>query len=234
MVPASWPGMYESDRYDGILPSHSIGVHGDVACPLGGDRGKLTLDAELLNGRGNGLDDVPVFQDGNNGKAVNLRLRYVGDGALSGLIVGGNLYVDDIPTPTTELDTTAELEHPAMHELVLGGHAAYVTDNLHLITELAWFRHRPHGSDMTTHTIAMFSEAGYKLGDVTPYARFEYTHFSGEDSYFMASGIPYEDVHLLTAGVKYAASASVAVKAEGAVDLQTSVRRAVAQAAFAF
>src|SRR5262245_11009540 len=143
MTPVSWPAMYESDRADGVLPSHSIGVHGDVAYGLGENNGKITLDAEILNGRGHGLDDVPVFEDHNNTKALNFRLRYVGDGALAGLIVGSNMYIDDIPAHANE--ETDEGPHPAIHELMLGGHVAYVTDNLHLVAELAWFRHREHG-----------------------------------------------------------------------------------------
>lgn len=232
MTPVSWPAMYESERADGVLPSHSIGVHGDVAYDLGSERGKLTLDAEVLNGRGRGLDDVPVFEDHNNSKALNVRLRYVGDGALAGLIIGGNVYVDDIPPHQGEEGDDGP--HPAVHELMLGGHVAYVTDKLHVVGELAWFRHREHGSDMTTATLATFGEVGYKLGDVTPYSRFEYTHFVAEDSYFMASGVPFDDVEQLSAGVKYAASASVAVKLEGAVDVHQSRSHVLAQAAFAF
>jgi hypothetical protein len=233
MTPVSWPGIYEGAGFDGILPSHAIGVHGDAAYDLGEDRGKLTLDAEVLNGRGNGLGDVPVWHDSNNGKAVNLRLRYIGGGALDGLTVGGNVYVDDIPEDVPE-DEVPEDSHPAMHELMLGGHAAYITDHLHLIAELVWFRHRAHGSEMTSRTIATFGEAGYKLGDLTPYTRFEYTHFYEEDQYWVSSGVPMQDTQLLSAGVKYAASASVSVKVEGAADLNDSHRHVLAQAAFAF
>jgi hypothetical protein len=232
MIPVSWPGIYESDVADGILPSHSIGVHGDAAYDLGNEHGKITLDAEILNGRGHGLDDVPVFEDHNNSKAVNFRLRYVGDGSLAGLIVGANLYVDDIPAHEAEEED--EGPHPAIHELMLGGHAAYVTDNLHAVAEVAWFHHREHGSDMTTQTIAGFGELGYKVSDVTPFARFEYTHFYEPDSYFMASGIADDDVQLLSVGAKYTASASVAFKIEGAADLHQSHRHVLAQAAFAF
>ena len=232
MTPVSWPEMYESARADGVLPSHSIGIHGDAAYDLGNEHGKLTLDAEILNGRGAGLDDVPVFEDHNNSKALNFRLRYVGDGSLAGLIVGGNLYIDDIPTHNGETDE--EAPHPAMHELMVGGHLAYVTENLHLVGEAAWFRHREHGSDMTTQTIATFGEIGYKVGDVTPFARFEYTHFYEEDAYFMASGLPSDDTQQLSVGGKYIASASVAFKVEGAVDFHRSTSHALAQAAFAF
>ena len=232
MIPVSWPGMYESDRADGILPSHSIGIHGDAAYDLGNEHGKITLDAEVLNGRGHGLDDVPVFEDHNNNKALNFRLRYVGDGKLAGLIVGGNVYLDDIPANQgEELD---DAPHAAAHELMLGGHAAYVTDNLHAVAEVAWFRHREHGSDMTTRTIATFGELGYKVGDITPYARFEYTHFYEPDPYFMASGVPDEDVKQLSVGAKYTASASVAFKVEGAVEFEDSRSHVLAQAAFAF
>ena len=233
MTPVTWPGMYEGDGLDGILPSHAIGIHGDVAYPLGGDHGKLTLDVEVLNGRGQGLDEVTVWQDANNSKAVNLRLRYVGDGGLAGLIVGGNLYLDDIPEDVVEGEAIEDA-HPAIHELMLAGHAAYVTDRVHAVAEVAWFRHRAHGSEMTSRTVATFGELGYSFGDLTPYARFEYTHFFEDDVYFMASGIPNQDVQLASAGVKYAASASVSVKVEGAADLSTPHRHVLAQAAFAF
>jgi hypothetical protein len=235
MTPVTWPEMYEGDGFEGILPSHSIGLHGDLSYALGGERGKITVDAEVLNGRGNGLDDVPVFEDGNNSKAINLRLRYVGEGRLEGLVVGGNLYIDDIPTGTQEDEPDAELDHPAMHELVIGGHAAYVTDRYHAIAEAAWFRHREHGQTMTIETLAVFGEVGYKFEDVTPYTRFEYVHFDeAEDPYFVASGVPVETVRLWSVGVRYAASASVALKLEGAADLWDGHGHALAQAAFAF
>jgi hypothetical protein len=87
---------------------------------------------------------------------------------------------------------------------------------------------------MTTQTIAAFGEVGYTVSEVTPYVRFEYQHFSAEDSFFMASGLPYDDTELLSGGVKYAASASVAFKLEGAADLHQAHRHVLAQAAFAF
>lgn len=233
MTPVSWPLMYEGAGFDGILPSHSIGLHGDVAYGLGDGRGKLTLDVEVLNGRGAGLDDVPVWQDANNSKAVNLRLRYIGEGSLDGLVVGGNAYIDDIPEDALEGEVPEDV-HPAMHEVMLGGHAAYVTDRIHLIGELAWFRHRVHGDTMTTQTLATFAEAAYQFGDIIPYSRFEYFHFDGEDPYFTSSGIPSQDIEMLSAGVKYAASSSVAVKLEGGIDFDSNLRRVLVQAAFAF
>jgi hypothetical protein len=237
MTPVGPPLAYEGEGIEGIVPSHSIGLHVDVTYPLGDERGKLTLDTEVLNGRGVGLDDIPVFEDNNNGKAVNLRLRYVGEGRLEGLVIGGNVYIDDIPEnndEASELDETRELDHPAIHELVLNGHAAYVADGIHLIGEVSWFRHREHGAEMSTQVLALYGEAGYTFGDVTPYARFESVRYSDENIYFTASGIPSEEVRQLSTGARYAASASVAVKLEGGLDLQESHAHVIAQAAFAF
>jgi hypothetical protein len=229
MTTVSWPELYEGDGFDGILPTHSIGAHVDASYGLGTDSGKLTADFEILNGRGTDVGEVSAFQDANNSKAINLRLRYVGGGSLEGLVVGGNVYVDDIPADLEAADV-----HPAMHEVILGAHAAYVADRVHLIGEAAWFRHREHGTDTIHETISAFGEAGYAFGEYTPYTRFEYTHSSDVDPYFASSGLPTDDLELLSAGVKYTASASVAFKLEVAADLGDSHRHALAQAAFAF
>lgn len=231
MLPVSWPEMYEGAGFDGILPSHSVGFHADVAHSLGDDRGKLTLDAEILNGRGVDTGEVTAFRDSNQTKAINLRLRYVGEGRLGGLIVGGNLYVDDIPN-----DDIAGSEHPAMHELILGGHAVYDADGVHFVSELAWIRHREHGTDVIHHTTALFAELGYTLGDYTPYVRYENTRFDNPDPYFTTAGIEAENLQRVSAGVKYIASASVAFKIQGAVtvDQADTDYGLIGQAAFAF
>jgi len=231
MLPISWPDMYEGAGFDGMLPSHAVGLHADVAHELGSDRGKLTLDAEILNGRGIDTGEVPAFQDANQTKAINLRPRYVGQGELAGLIVGANVYVDQIPP-----DTTAGVEHPALHELILGGHLVYVTDRIHFVSELAWIRHRTFGTDVVQHTTALFAELGYTFGDYTPYVRYEATWFAAGDPYFTTSGIETVGFHRVSPGVKYAASASVAFKLQGSINIdeQDTDYRVVAQAAFAF
>jgi hypothetical protein len=231
MVPVSWPEMYEGDGFDGIVPSHAVGVHVDVARELGSDDGKLTLDAEVLNGRGIDLGEIPAFKDEDNSKAVNLRLRYVGEGALEGLIVGTNVFIDSIPA-----DTTVGVEHVAMHELVVAGHLAYVANDIHVVAEAAWFRHRETGRETLHKTLAMFGEAAYAFGDFTPYVRYEYFTFSDADPYFATSGIELTNHHILSTGVKYAASASVSLKLQGSVDHDATSNDyiAITQAAFAF
>lgn len=231
MLAATWPQMYQGNGYDGIVPSHAVGVHADASHELGDQDGKLAADVEVLNGRGQDLDTVTSFADDSNDKGVDVRVRYIGEDALDGLVLGANAYYDDIP-----FDARPGSENPAMHELVLGGHAVYVTDRVHLIAEGAWFHHREYGTQTVHTTLAAFGEAGYAFGDYTPFARYEYTHFSSPDPYFLASGIPGVDHHLVIAGVKYAASASVAFKLQTSMDFYPTETdyRALAQAAFAF
>jgi hypothetical protein len=234
MTPVSWPEMYEGsslDGFDGIVPAHGVGIHADIARELGNDNGKLTLDTDVLNGRGVDLGEIPAFQDSNNSKAVNFRLRYHGAGKLEGLIVGGNVYVDDIPA-----DTVTGVEHVAMHELILGGHAAYVTERVHAVAELFWFRHREHGTETLHTTLAAFGEAGYAFGDFMPYARVEVLQASDIDPYFTTSGFLNGDHQITSVGVKYAASASVSLKLQASVDHNDTLNayEAITQAAFAF
>ena len=231
MIPVSWPEMYEGNGFDGIVASHAVGAHIDVARELGNDNGKLTLDAEILNGRGLSLDEVPAFKDEDNSKAVNLRLRYVGQGAIDGLIVGGNVFVDSIPA-----DTTVGVEHVAMHEVIVAGHLVYLANDIHLVAEAAWFRHRENGTETLHTTLAMFGEAAYKLDDFTPYVRYEYFNYSDTDPYFATSGIETTNHEILSTGVKYAASASVSLKLQGSIDHDATSNDyvAVTQAAFAF
>jgi hypothetical protein len=233
MTPVSWPEMYEGDGFDGIAPSHALGVHADVSHDLGHGNGKVTLDVEVLNGRAVDLDEVSAFKDPNNSKAFNTRLRYVGQDALEGFVVGGNFYIDDIPE---DADADAD-EHPAMHEVILGAHAAYEAHDVHAIAEAAWFRHRDHGTDIVHTTLAAFGELGYTMNDITPYGRVEYFNFGANgDPYFEASGLSTFDRVAFSAGVKYVASASVSLKIQAGVDVDDVTTRyvGIAQAAFAF
>jgi len=231
MVPVSWPEMYEGNGFDGILPSHAIGLHADTSYSLGEKTGKLTLDAEILNGRGKDLGEVPAFADENNEKAFNFRLRFVGAGDLDGLTVGANAYVDRIPD-----DTTEGAEHPGMHETIFGAHAAYLAHDLHLIAEANWFRHREDGTQTLHHTVAAFGEAGMTFSDFTPYFRYQYFWFSDSDPYFASSGIETGNHQIYSAGAKYAASASVAFKLEAGLDHddESIDEYVTAQSAFAF
>lgn len=224
-LPLDRPAMYETNGVDGILPSHGVGAQASLAYELGNQLGRLTLDVEALNGRGNS-DEVQAFRDNNNPKAADVRVRYVGEDGLEGLVVGANLYVDQI----------AANGYPAMHELILGSHAAYVANRIHAVYEGLWIRHRENGSQ-TVHTVqSLVGEAGYTLTDWTPYLRYEYQHASDVDPYFSASQIDLTTLSRFSAGVKYAASASVALKLQGAVEIRTDSTGYLAgiQAAFAF
>ncbi len=228
-IPISWPSVYEGDGVDGIVPSHSIGAHVDVVRELGGQNGKVSIDAEVLNGRGATTSDVTAYTD-NNSKAVNIRLRYLGQDVLEGLTIGANVYVDDLPVN----GSVSPLRTVAMHELIVAGHVAYVARHVHVVSEAMMFRHREHVTRADYETYAGFVEAAYEVEDVTPYARFQYTRYDDPDPYFLASGIAAVNEHLLSVGAKYAASASVAVKLEGQADVVRHSTGVAVQAAFAF
>lgn len=231
MVPVMWPDAYESFTQDGIIPMHAVGLHVDAKYSLGEETGKLTADVEILNGRGHLRNEIPTFADENNGKAVNLRLRYVGAGTLDGLTVGGNLYVDQIPEDM-------EIGAPQMHELALGGHAAYFGHNFHAVAEVAWFRHRHFGMSTVYGTLNYFAEVGYTLeDDITPYARYQRTQYAENgDRYFAALTQDTTLYDRASLGAKYTASASVALKGEFSVqrDDDDFDYIGIVQAAFAF
>jgi hypothetical protein len=229
LIPLAAPLMYDGGDIDGIVPSHCVGLHVDAVRALPGGAGKLSLDAELLNGRGLSLDEVPSLQDENNAKAVNLRLRYLGQDALDGLIVGANLYLDTIPVAPGESTARSSLQ-----ERIAAAHLVYVGHQVHVVSELAYFHHRDAASAATYRTFAMFAEAGYAFGDLVPYARYDHARYRSQDPYFTASGVPASPVDLLSLGAKYVASASVAFKLELSLDVVSLDRRAAAQAAFAF
>jgi hypothetical protein len=126
---------------------------------------------------------------------------------------------------------------PPLHEQIIGAHVAYLAHDVHAIAEVAWFRHRPYGGAMTWGTVDLFAEVGYTLGDVTPFVRYERTAFESHDDPYFAEPARHTLLHdRFSAGVKYAASASVAFKVQGAVQKDDDDLDfiAIAQAAFAF
>jgi len=215
----------------GLIPAHSVGLHIDGRFHLGSSR--LRYDAELANGRAATSDQVTNRIDPNNGKAVNLRLRLEPGGVLDGLVFGGNVYLDTI-------DTTDALMVPVrMSEQAYGAHLAYMEHNVHLISETALFRHVESNGGPTHQTVATFVELGYSFAELTPYARYERTSFgSGPvDPYWAAGAAARGSFHVVTGGLNYLASDSVALKLEGKYqhfDSNQTSKGLSAQVAYAF
>ena len=106
----------------------------------------------------------------------NLRLRY----ELNGLIIGGNALVDWIP-PRVGIDPATDNPN-TLREQIFGGHIAYVEHPWHLIGEGYLIQHI--GPDQTQRTLAGLAEFGYTIGQVTPYARYEFARFPSPPDVF--------------------------------------------------
>jgi hypothetical protein len=230
MLAAAPPTMYEVPRANGVLPTHAIGLHLDGTLAMAGDTGAIRYDAEVLNGRADTVDEIPTFHDHNAAKAVNLRLRYIGAGNLDGLVVGANLYLDQIPH-------VSDNPNPGQHEVIVAAHAAFIDGAYHFIAEGAVINHHEDIAGTVHRTYAFFGEAGYAVGAVTPFVRYEQTHFASNGDPFYADLAVLGSSREVDAGVKYAASENFAFKLQGSFtrrELADDRTAILVQAAFAF
>jgi hypothetical protein len=216
MLPADRPEMVEFEDEGGLIPAHNVGVHADGRVVIGDDH--LRYDLELANGRTADRHQVQNSHDTNLSKSVNLRLRYEPVGSLDGLVVGGNVYVDSIPAGAGAGGVAAGAPAPlgAIHEWIVGAHAAYFEHDLHVVTEAILVQHTELATGARHRTYAAFAEVGRSFDRFTPYARYEWTRFprEGDPYYRKAASDGYQTGSL---GVNHATSDHIALKAEAAV-----------------
>jgi hypothetical protein len=214
MVPVGRPTMIEFEDGGGLIPAHNIGVHADGRFAVG--EAHVHYDAELTNGRAADPLEIQNAHDSNRPKAINLRLRYEPAGALDGLVVGGNLYFDSIPA--REMTSPADPAPPlgAIHEWIVGLHAAYLEHDVHLIAEAMMVQHTEVDDGAQHRTYAAFIEAGHAFDDVTPYARYEWTQFPDDGDPYMQKTRD-DGYQTATLGVRHLTSENVALKAQAAV-----------------
>jgi hypothetical protein len=193
MVPIGRPLLADFEESGGLLPLHTIGIHADGRVALGSAL-RVQYDLDLVNGRGAEPLDITAAVDANRSKALNLRLRLEPGGPLDGLVVGGNLYLDDIPTSPARAT-------PQMGERIFGAHAAYLEYGVHFISEFAAIHHEETESGTSHDTYLLLAEAGYTFGDFTPSVRYQMSELADSDPYFQE-----------TAGEGSARSFSVAVR----------------------
>jgi len=219
---ADRPGFTKFEEDGGIIPARAIGIHADGRFKIGA-AGALHYDVEVSNSRGGTLASIANRQDLAKSKAVNLRLRYE-PAFLEGLIIGANYYFDEITgstqfvgvNPATGAPISVSI--PNMHEQILGAHVAYVEGRIHLIAEYAHFIHTVRGTDLSFVTDAGFVEAGYTIGDFTPFVVAEKIVFPGPagqvaDPYFALSvGGGLGSGTTLGAGVKWQVIDGLALK----------------------
>jgi hypothetical protein len=230
LLPTKRPEVFDQHDNASILPTSTVGLNFHGRLPF--MRQRFSYDVDVTNGRGMQSDDLANGGDENNSKMVNLRLRY----EIDGLILGGNALVDWIP-PRPDLDPTLERTY-TLREQIFGAHIAYVEHPWHIIGEGYLIQHV--GPDTTHRTLAGLAEFGYTVGQVTPYARYEFARFPTDLDPFWIPGVTHQqdrgNYDAISSGIKIMPTENFAVKVElgwnrGATDTEY---RASTQVAFGF
>lgn len=228
------PQVVQFEDDGGLIPAHSVGVHADGRFALGDSH--LRYDVDLGNGRAANRETVQVEHDTNRAKSFNVRLRLEPSGALDGLIVGGNLYVDSIPA--RDPGDAAAMPLGPLREWLAGAHVAYFEHDLHLVAEAYAIEHTELDTGASHWTYAAFAEAGKTFDKLLPFVRYEWTQFpsEGDPFYGRTADDGYQTV---TVGLKHATSENIALKAQAGVELlhaagSDPVFTVAGQVAFAF
>jgi hypothetical protein len=228
LLPIDRPAVVDQHDNASIIPTSTVGLTFHGRLPFAKQR--FTYDVDVTNGRGIQADDLANGGDANNPKMLNLRLRY----EINGLIVGGNALVDWIPSRNLGDPLTDQPNN--LREVIFGAHVAYVEFPWHLIAEAYHIQHI--GPTETQRTIAGLAEFGYTLGQVTPYARYEFARFPADKDAFWLATTQQErgNYNAVSTGIKISPNENFAVKIElemNRSDVDTEYRAAT-QVAFGF
>jgi hypothetical protein len=218
VLPTERPTAVDFEDAGGLIPAHSVGLHFDGRVRLNTNL-TLRYDIDVANGRG-APGEVTIAFARKQMKAFNLRLRLELSNFLEGAVLGGNLYLDEIPANAGDPTTNADQIPFAMREIIGGAHAAYLGDKVHLIAEYSWIQHaEKDGGRNTYNTHYVFGELGYMLGDIwTPYARYEYTHFGSKaDPFYAFNAAARGSYSRGTIGLNYLASEHLVLKLEASI-----------------
>lgn len=233
-LPVERPSWVNFEDSGGLIPAHSVGVHLDGRINAGG-AGAFRYDLDIANGRGATLNTVQSRIDMGVPKELNFRLRFE-PAFLPGLVIGGNAFYSHI---TANDDPSLVVPIPQMRELIFGAHAAYQEGPLRFIAEAALFQHQViGGSGATFSTTAALFEAGYAVGEFTPYLLVVRVNLDGGDAYFANSAGGEEGSFTkVRAGLKWIVNDNLALKLEAghnSLDTGTDITSLAAQAAFAY
>jgi hypothetical protein len=230
LLPIDRPAVVDQHDNASIVPTSTVGLNFHGRLPFSQQR--ISYDLDVTNGRGLQADDLANGGDANNPKMLNLRLRY----EVNGLILGGNALVDWI-APRGDLANPTPLDQPyTLREQIFGAHLAYVEHPWHLIAEGYLIQHISPVE--TQRTIAGLTEFGYTIGQVTPYARYEFARFPSDRDTFWSATTQQErgNYNAVSGGIKIVPNENFAVKIElewNRGDLDTEYRAAT-QVAFGF
>lgn len=189
----------------GFLPMHYSGLE------LGGTQrcgaGALEYMAIVSNGRGPVPTDRQRGSDANSGKALDAALSFA-PAAVDGLTFGGNARHESFPAnPTDPARTKSE------GEWAEGLFVQLERGPLTALAEATFVQHDDRTSDRTFRHRSQYVQAGWRMGDWTPYARADFRSMQDGDPYFAPDGLDH-GAWEATAGVRLDFAASAALKVE--------------------
>jgi len=159
------PELFRFHDGGSVLPIHSVGLEMYGFQPL--NVLDIHYNLGVANGRGKKYTDTQDSQDLNDNKAV-YGVFSLAPVAVPGLRFGANVYEDTIPP-----DPSTAARNGNINELITGVHLIYIRDNLEILSEAMWIRHDDTVSSQRFKTWGMYLQAGYQIGALKPYYRFD-------------------------------------------------------------
>ena len=195
-------GRPEMTRFGGsFIPVHFVGAVAQGVVPM--LDAAFNYDPGLGNGRADTLSRAGDAGDATNNRAVFGAIA-VRPNALYPLEVGGGIYRDLAHRPTGR----------SFDENIAAAHLVWPSETPEVLAEVAYVRHEDRESGAAYGSQGHYVQLAYRLpwagALFKPYVREERLRIDGADPVFAA--IPSVSVYI--AGVRYDASAFVALKAE--------------------
>jgi hypothetical protein len=191
-----------------VLPVHFVGLLAEGGFPL--SAAGLGYSAGVGNGRGDEISRGGDSGDANQNRAL-LAAVHSRPGAISGLQLGGALYIDKARADEG-IDPEAAFD---VDEQIFSAHLALTRERPEVIAEYARIRHEPDGGGEATDTDAWYLQAAYRLPEPVdafkPYARAERIAVDDGDPLFAPFALDYRG---WLAGVRYDFASLAALKLE--------------------
>lgn len=169
------PLLFEFEDEGGILPLHFLGI--EASGTFETEKGLLGYTTTLANGRGRNPEDIQLTDDLNDSKMVVLKLFWR-PSDVPDLAVGVNFVYDDIPS-----DPGVPVREK-LDEYIAGGYVVYTGRPLEVLVEGQYIRHED-GSGYDNY--GGYAQISYKIGDWTPYYRFDLLEIDGDDPFYTST-----------------------------------------------
>lgn len=176
------PRFLDFEDRGGILPAHTTGTWGTGTFNLAS--AKLGYDVYAGNAArirlgGNPTGSLNMEMSGNSGNRTQAGFNlWATPRALSALRVGVHGLSGTIRDDATTNATATRLN-------MYGGYATFIDDNWEILAEYYRFSNRDLSGGSGSHrSTAWYAQAGYNIGQWTPYARYEQTSLNQADNYF--------------------------------------------------